>query len=302
MQTSLSTEEGRATAARAADFSVEPCSELLGAVITGLDIRDDARVITQMDHLKALVRQYKLLVFRDQTITEDDLERFGERFGTLGRSVSETRDGHIDKPTIQYVTNLDKEGRPSRTPYRNSNYFWHSDRLVFRNGLAMVMLYGVELPPRGGDTQWADMAAAYDGLSEADKDLVNGLRAVHSFEYMRNERMHRPLTEQERQVVPAPIEHPLVRTDPDTGRQSLLLGMYACEVVGMPIDTGRALLRRLEEHATQARYLYTHVWRPGDFAIWDNLCTMHRALPNYDMEGQRRIMMRCAVESTRPIQ
>jgi alpha-ketoglutarate-dependent taurine dioxygenase len=287
---------------RALGLTIEPASETLGAIVTGLDVRDDTQMDSHLPLLKSLVRERKLVLFRNQSIDEDALERFGQRFGTLGRSVSETKDGVIDKPTVQYVTNLDQQGRPSRTPYRNSNYFWHSDRLVFRNGLAMVMLFGVELPPRGGDTQWADMAAAYEGLSEADRLQVDSLRAVHSFEYMRNERMHRPLTEQERRVVPDPIEHPLVRTDPDTGRRSLLLGMYACEIVGLPTEAARALIARLEEHATRPEYLYTHVWRPGDFAIWDNLSTMHRALPNYDMEGCRRIMMRCAVEGERPIQ
>jgi alpha-ketoglutarate-dependent taurine dioxygenase len=187
-------------------------------------------------------------------------------------------------------------------PHQSSNYFWHSDKAFRKTGSAMVFLYGVELPPRGGDTQFANMALAYEGLTDADKELAASLRVVHSFEYMRDNLMKRPLTDLERAVVPAPVTHPMVRTDPMTGRKSLFLGMYACEVVGMPLQEGRALIRRLEEHATQPRFVYTHTWRRGDFFAWNNLSLLHRALPNYKMDSHRRVMMRCGIRNNEVIQ
>lgn len=273
----------------------------VGMEYTGLDVTDDHAVDRRFDEIRHDLRDRKVIVFRDQPLDEASLERFSRRFGDLARSVTETADGKIDAPVVQQITNLDAEGKPSRTPFVNSNYFWHSDRLFFRNGLGMVLLFGKELPPSGGDTQFADMEAAYDALSPQDRALADSLQVVHSFEYMRLTYMKRPLTEKERAVAPPPMVHPMVRHNQETGRNGLLLGMYASEVVGMPLDAGRALIARLQDHATSDRFVYTHVWRPGDFVIWSNLSTMHRAVANYDMEGHRRIMIRCAVEAGKAI-
>ncbi|WP_449415863.1 TauD/TfdA dioxygenase family protein [Ochrobactrum teleogrylli] len=278
-----------------------PITEFIGTEYSGIDLTEEAAVERHIEELKADVRDRKVIVFRGQSLNEETLERFSRRFGELARSVTETADGKIDSPVVQRITNLDAQGKPSKTPFINSNYFWHSDRLFFRNGLGMVLLYGLELPPSGGDTQFADMEAAYEGLSGDDRALVDNLKVVHSFEYMRLTHMKRPLSEKEKQVAPPPMLHPLVRRNPETGRKGLLLGMYACEVDGMPLEEGRALLTRLQDHATSENYVYTHVWRPGDFVIWNNLSTMHRAVANYDMEGHRRIMIRCAVEAKQAI-
>ena len=279
----------------------QPVTEFVGTEYRGIDVTDDTQVDQHIEQIKKDLRDRKVIVFHGQSIDEESLERFSRRFGELARSVTETAAGKIDSPAVQQITNLDVEGKPSKTPFINSNYFWHSDRLFFRNGLGMVLLYGQELPPVGGDTQFADMEAAYDGLSEEDRQLVDSLEIVHSFEYMRLTYMKRPLTEKERETAPPAVTHPLVRHNPDTGRKGLLLGMYASEVVGMPLKEGRALIARLHEHATSERFVYTHVWNTGDFVIWNNLATMHRAVANYDMEGHRRIMIRCAVEAREAI-
>jgi alpha-ketoglutarate-dependent taurine dioxygenase len=279
---------------------VRNASDVVGAEIIGLDIRDEASVAAHWQQLAALLRDRHVLLFRDQILKEDDMGRFATRFGEFEQSVTQRADGTLSEP-VHMITNLDAEGKPSKTPHRSSNYFWHSDKAFRPTGSAMVLLYGVELPPSGGDTQFANMELAYEGLSDADKKQVADLRVVHSFEHMRNNLMKRPLTELERSTVPAPLAHPLVRTDPKTGRKSLFLGMYACEIVGMPKDEGQALIERLQEHATQPRFVYTHKWRKGDFLAWDNLCLLHRALPNYEMENHRRVMMRCGIRSTEVI-
>ena len=122
---------------------------------------------------------------------------------------------------------------------------------------------------------------------------------MHSFEYMRTSTGDRPLTPEERAATP-PVEHPLVRTHPDTGRRSLYLGMYCSHVVGKNPDEGRALLDRLLAHATQARFVYTHRWQPGDLVFWDNRCLLHRAIPNYAMGSSRRVLNRLVVKGTSP--
>jgi alpha-ketoglutarate-dependent taurine dioxygenase len=280
--------------------SYQPISDALGAEVTGLDIRG-SDLANHWSRITALLRNHHAVLFRHQELDEQDMERFARRFGELEVSVTQRPDGTLSPP-VHTITNLDANGMPTSTPHRNSNYFWHSDKAFRPTGSAMVLLYGLELPPSGGDTQLANMRLAYEGLSAADKQLVSGLQVVHSFEHMRNTLMQRPLTELERSVVPPPTVHPMVRTDPATGHKSLLLGMYASEVVGMPHAEGRALLQRLQDHATQPPFVYTHRWRPGDLIVWDNLCLLHRALPNYDMAAFRRIMMRCGVRSEVPIQ
>jgi len=282
-------------------IEIEDVSGILGAEIRGLDIRDQARVDAHWEQLSALLRDRHVLLFRDQVLEAADLGRFALCFGDFEQSVTQRPDGTLSEP-VHTITNLDAEGRPSATRHRSSNYFWHTDKAFRATGSAMVLLYGVELPPGGGDTQFANMELAYEGLSEADKRMAASLRVVHSFEYMRNHLMKRPLTELERSTVPPPQAHPLVRTDPRTGRRSLFLGMYACEIVGMPLAEGRAFIARLQEHATQPRFVYTHQWRQGDFLAWNNLTLLHRAVPNFDMGQHRRVMMRCGIRSTERIQ
>lgn len=282
-------------------LSVTAVSDVLGVEISGLDVTDADSVERHWTELNDLLREHHVIVFRDQPMTEAGLETFARPFGDFERSVTQRADGTIS-PAIHTITNLDANGKPSKTPYINSNYFWHSDRAFFKNGSAMVMLHGTEIPPKGGDTQFANMILAYEGLSAADRELVDGLQVVHSFEHMRNNLMKRPLSDVERAQVPPPSVHPMVRTDPRTGKRSLFLGMYACEVVGMPVEDGQKLIKRLEEHSTQPKYVYTHVWKENDFIIWDNLCLLHRALPNYEMGEYRRIMLRCGIKSELPIQ
>jgi Probable taurine catabolism dioxygenase len=282
-------------------IEINDVSDVVGAEIIGLDIRDDEVVNAHWVEIQQLLKERHILLFRDQDLDPDTLGKFALRFGEFERSVTQRADGTVSEP-VHTITNLDATGKPSATPHRNSNYFWHSDKAFLANGSAMVMLFGMELPPNGGDTQFANMELAYEGLSEEDKALVADLQVVHSFEHMRDNLMKRPLSDFERQTVPGPRQHPLVRTDPATGRKSLLLGMYACEVVGMPREQGQALIERLQEHATQPRFVYTHQWRKGDFFAWNNLTLLHRALPNYEMSNHRRIMLRCGIKSRDVIQ
>ena len=198
---------------------------------------------------------------------------------------------------VHEIANVDAAGVPAENAYVKSNYHWHTDKAYLQVPALLTMLHAVELPPAGGDTQFADMTAAFDALPDATKKRIADLRVVHSLEYMRTATDDRPPTKEEREAAP-PISHPLVRTHPETGAKSLFIGMYCSHVVGMSETEGRALLDGLLAHATQDRFVYTHRWQPGDLVLWDNRCLLHRAVANYDMAKSRRVLQRLVVKGT----
>ena len=156
-------------------IQVADISDHLGAEVVGLDVTDDGAVDAYWDQLQMLLRERHLILFRDQTLDAANLERFATRFGELERAYTQRADGTMTPP-VNTIVNVDKDGNLSKSPYVNTNYYWHSDRANFPNGSAMVMLHGQVLPPSGGDTQIADMMLAYDALSSEDKELVGNLR------------------------------------------------------------------------------------------------------------------------------
>ena len=147
------------------------------------------------------------------------------------------------------------------------------------------MLHAVELPPSGGDTEFANTALAYDALPEPMKRHIAGLRVVF-----------RPAFDAS---LPG-AEHPLVRTHPETGRKSLYIGNHSTGVAGLPEAAGAALLHELLAHATQPRFIYTQRWRLGDLVMWDNRCLLHRAVANYEVTCHRRVMHRSVVKGSVP--
>jgi len=163
----------------------------------------------------------------------------------------------------------------------------------------MTMLHGVEIPPSGGDTQFADTEMAYAALSQERKDQIADLHVVHSWEAHRRNTGGVPPTEEEKRERP-PVVHPLVRTHPETGKKTLYIGAHTSHIVEQPEAEGRALLDELLEHATQPQFVYTHQWRRGDVVMWDNRCLLHRALANYEMGKHKRVLNRTVVKGTVP--
>ena len=153
------------------------------------------------------------------------------------------------------------------------------------------MLYAVAVPKAGGDTLFANMCAAYDGLSGDLRMRLEGLRAVHNLDYSRGLTGARDqMTDAQKRAAP-PVEHDIVRVHPDTGRKCLYLGQHASHIVGMPVDEGRALIAMLNKHCTQPRYTFTYRWSVGDAVIWDNRCLLHSAT-DFDWMTDVRIMRR----------
>ena len=155
------------------------------------------------------------------------------------------------------------------------------------------LLLAREVPDEGGDTEFADMRAAYDALPAAKQDEIQDLIAEHSIFYSRSLLGYEGYTEGARNELP-PVKQVLVRDNPETGRKALYLAAHASHIVGQPKAEGRALLDALTEHATQPAFVYRHKWRPDDLVLWDNRCTMHRATP-YDELGARRDLQRTTV-------
>jgi len=272
-------------------------SDGIGAEITGIDCSaplDAAARATIAGALEA----HRVIVIRDQSLDDGHLIALARIFGSVEEHYVTNADGSA-MSAVHEVSNLDELGQPNARPFQNSNFHWHSDKSYRALPTFVTMLTPSELPPDRGETQFADMVAAFDALPEARARALAPLRAVHSLEHMRTLLEERPLTEQERRDSP-PVAHPLVRTHPASGARGLYLGIYVSHVVGMAGGESRALLDELTGHATQPSFVFTHTWRPGDVVAWDNRWLMHRALPNFEMNRYRRVMRRVVVKGTAP--
>ena len=268
-----------------------------GVAITGADLSRPLPPALR-DAILAAFRDHHVLVFRDQDLEKDEQLAFTLQFGEIeehvGRHVAASRYG-----LVHTVTNLDEDGLPTTKLTQVGNYHWHTDKSYHAVPSLMTLLHAKELPPEGGDTQFANMALAYDALPEAMKGRIAGLRVVHSWAASRKRAGAPPPSEIEMRERP-PVDHPLVRTHPETGAKTLYIGNHASHVVGIPEVESEALLAELLEHATQPQFIYTHHWQDGDLVMWDNRCLLHRALANYEMAKHRRVLHRTVVTGTAP--
>lgn len=268
-----------------------------GAEVLGVDLATLAPG-AQLDSLRKAFLRHGVIYLRNQTITNEGILSFASQIGEIEHHLNYRADGS-EIPPIHDVTNLDASGNPSVSPTNNENYYWHSDKSYRPRPALLTMLYGVEIPPSGGDTEFADMTAAYGALPVDTKQKIDKLKVVHSWRHMREKLSNRSLTDEEAREFPD-VVHPLVRVHPNTGEKSLYLGMYASGVVDMPEIEGQQLLQTLLTHSTQARFVYAHKWQPRDLIMWDNRCLIHRAVPNYELEKHRRILRRVVVQGDAP--
>lgn len=279
------------------DIVFRPLSGVLGAECDTLDLSRPLDPDTA-DAVRAAFRRHHLLVIRNQSLDKERMYRFAELFGPIESHMIRLADGS-KWDAVHTITNLDAAGNPVAKPFISSNYFWHTDKSFLPEPSLLTMLQAVELPPDGGDTQFADMTKAYDALPEATKQRIAGLKTVQSLEFMRRYTGSAPPTEDDIAAAP-PIAHPLVRTHPETGRKSLYIGMYSSHIEGMPEEEGRALLEELLAHATQDQFIFTQKWQVGDLVFWDNRCLLHRAVANFEMGKHRRVLMRVVVKGDVP--
>jgi len=268
--------------------------EVLGADLTGpLSPADVAAIEAGMD-------RYAVLVFRDQDITDDQQMAFTLNFGAIesapGGNITKPHEYRLKKGMID-VSNLDKDGKPlerndRRRMFNLGNRLWHSDSSFRAKPAKYSILSARTVASQGGNTEFADMRAAYDMLDDATRATIEELVCEHSLIYSRGSMGFTELTEDEKAMM-KPVRQRLVRTHPVTGRKSLYLSSHAGTIIGWPIPEARDFLRDLTEHATQRELVYIHRWRLHDLVMWDNRQTMHR-VRRFD-ESQPRDMRRTTV-------
>ena len=271
-----------------------PLHPLFAAEVCAIDLRRVEDRVT-LDAIRAGMDRYGVLVFRDQPLSDAEQIAFAERFdGKLHAKTGASVLGknRFGNEALTDISNLDETGAilrsdDRRRAYGLGNRLWHTDASFQDPPGRYSMLHARVVPPVAADTEFADMRAAYAELPAEIKTQVEGLQAHHSIAYSRQTLgFEWSAAEQERLKGAV---HPLVRTNPRTGRRSLYLASHASHIIGWPVPEGRLLLRDLTEHATQPRFVYRHSWRVGDLVIWDNLATMHRGRPFDDVRHRREL-------------
>ncbi len=265
-------------------LAVLPIAETFAAEIRGVDCAA-ALADADVGAIDAAMERHSVLVFRDQPLTDEQQIAFTRRFGDLERYDTP---GHIRRreaerlgPGIADFSNLTRDGALMSAQdriwlFKLADRLWHSDSSFRPVPAKYSLLSGRTIPARGGETEFADMRAAYDALDERTKLEIEDLVCEHSLIYSREAIGFSDISPEEREHF-RPVRHPLVRLDPRTGRKSLFLSAHAGAIVGWTVPEARLFLRDLTEHATQPEFVYRHVWRPGDLVMWDNRTTMHRA-------------------------
>ncbi len=276
---------------------VTPISGVMGGEVHGIDLSLPLDNAT-FKAVEAAFHQHQLLRFPGQRLSEAQQVAFSRCFGDLQIHVLD-QFRHPQQPEIYVLSNVDKTGRTTGCHPDRGTLVWHSDLSFQRRPALATILYGIEVPRRGGETLFADMVAAYDALPEAMKRRIAGVRAIHDLDYSRTRAGEPPMTLKQRAEAP-PVDHPLVRTHPGTGRKLLYISHHVSHMEGMPVDEGRALLNELMEHATQECFVYRNTWQSGDVVMWDNRCTMHRAT-EYDAAEERRVIHRTVVKGDVPV-
>ena len=271
--------------------------------VSGVDLR---RPLTpdEVAAIEAGMDRYAVLVFHDQDITDEQQIAFTRNFGEIensaGGNVTKPHEKRLN-PLMNDVSNLGQDNRPltrddRRRLFNLGNQLWHSDSSFRAIPAKYSLLSGRIVVEKGGNTEFADMRAAWDALDDETKAQCETLVCEHSLLYSRG-LLGFEATEEEREMF-RPVRQQLVRTHPVTGRKSLYLSSHAGTIIGWPVPEARAFLRDLTEHATAPRFVYSHKWRHLDLVMWDNRQVMHR-VRRFD-ESLVRDMRRTTVAGDAP--
>jgi alpha-ketoglutarate-dependent 2,4-dichlorophenoxyacetate dioxygenase len=278
---------------------VGPC---FAGEVDGIDL---ARPLSPEDAaaIHAGMDRYAVLVFHGRPVTLEQQMAFTLALGPIEHAIATgLRDNERIPTTFADVSNLDSNNRVFERDHRTrlfalGNRLWHSDSSFKPTPAKYSLLHAHRVPSRGGNTEFADMRAAWDALDPETRAACEGLICEHSQIFSRQQIGFTEFTEDERTRF-APVRQVLVRTHPVTGRKSLYLASHAGGIVGWPVPEARAFLRDLIEHATQRQFVYSHRWQVGDLVMWDNRQTMHRARPF--PENEPRDVRRTTLAGDRP--
>ena len=282
-------------------LNVKPILPRFGAEVSGVDITQPLDEATQREIL-AIQDQWGVTVWRDTGLTDETHVAFSRIFGHLELAPRPAgRPARYQHQELFDAGNLDAEGKIITNEmirlHKKGDRLWHTDSSFMPMRSAYSLLLCHEAPPVDGETWFADTRTAYEDLPQATKDRIENLEADHSIWWSRKQAGY-PFTEEEVEARPS-ARHPLVHIHAGSGRKTMYIAAHAKDIVGMPKDEGRALLRELIEFATQPKYIFRVRYEPGDMVIWDNLCSMHRG-GEFDEVNHRRDMRRTTVREGVP--
>lgn len=272
----------------------------IGAEVQGVDITSPIDVET-FEQLRGALCEYGVLVFHNQDITDEQHVRFSEGFGPLEMTMPNDPIG--DGGPIGVISNLNENGdiippEDPRTLYTVANTLWHSDGSFKHVPLRGSLLYAKIVPPKGGETEFASLTAAYAALPDQKKVDIENLIVEHSIAHSRAQ-IAPNLMEEAFQKDTPPVNQRLVRPIPETGKKALLVGSYTTHVHGLPIEAGKALLKELLEWSTQPQFVYRHTWKVSDLVVYDNRCCLHRGR-SWDRGKYKRVLHRTTLAGDGP--
>ena len=287
-------------------LSVQKIPTAFAAEILGADLRSEpAR--TLIDTVNAAVAEHAVVVLRDQAISDEEQVRFSRAFGPLELPPQISLRGSIRRrrlgPELYDVSNIDEHGdflpaESLQLASNRANEEFHTDSSFNALPTKWSLLSARILPPFGADTQFVDTRAVYEALPTELREKARDAVAEHYFWKTRGRAGFGEITDEMHRAMP-PVAHPLLRLIPESGRIALYIGNHATHIVGWPRAEGERFLDELNGFAAQSRFIYTHQWRPGDFVIWDNRCTVHRATP-YDVFKYKRDLRRTTINEYGP--
>lgn len=274
------------------------------AEVENIDIRQplaDAAI----DAINEALAEHAILLFSAPGLTDEEQIAFTKRFGELedGR----LRVGRERNPTSQFIgdmSNVDADGNlippdSEKVMFQKGNELWHSDSSFKPVPPGPSLLSARIIPSKGGNTEFADLRAAWEALPPDRQAYFDGLIGEHSLQYSRERYGYCDFNADEMKQFP-PVQQPLVRTHPMTGRKNLFTGAHVGRIIGMDRAESEPILQELLEFATQPEFVYIHKWSVGDLVMWDNRCVLHRAQP-YPVESEVRVLRRTTVQGVRPI-
>jgi taurine dioxygenase len=274
-----------------ATFAVRPLSPALGAEISGVDLRDPIDDTLKQKLLDAW-HQHLVILLRNQTLDEDTQVRFAETFGPPA-SVTSARKYSTKHPSVMLVSNIREDGKPIGALPDGEMHF-HTDQCHQEVPAKATLLYAIEIPSKGGNTLFSNAYAAYETLPEDIRQRIAGRRALNA--YTTDTTLRSASYDDAR----SSCWHPVVRTHPATGRKALYVNrLMTREIEGLPRDESETILQHLFDHQEQPKFVYEHVWRPGDIVMWDNRCTLH-ARTDFSA-GERRLLRRVTILGEKPV-
>lgn len=278
----------------------------IAAEVGGVDIA--AGITPEIaNEIETVLSKYIVIVLRNQQINDEQQQAFIQHFGppVKTNAIKELEEATHRQPHLLDIATVDAQGKPLADKsfiklYMLANQFWHTDGSQSQPPQRLTALSARRLPTVPPNTEYADMRAAWDTLPALMQEKVEDLKAQHSIAYSRAKMgLSQDTFSAESLKNRPPVEHALVRKHPRSGRKSLYLSGHASHIVGWPEEEGRALLDELMAHAVQRQFVYAHQWQPNDLVMWDDSCSMHRALP-YDAP-EPRVLRWSGVRELQPV-